>query len=238
MSSSWYHLRVSVNDADSANGVIEHFIEYFSLSSYIFAYEEKGDNKHFHGHIQYESDFDPTLPKNKVKRSEFFKKMKKLDFVPDKTEASYHEACRDEFKNLSYIVKECYVLKQYGIDESLLEEAKNNSARIELEKKTSMKEQLLVDWKWRNRLFVDKLEAFMFIDEYHINRDYLPPNFTNKIQYALYIIYKLKHLKKDDIHFYQLISSLNGIRETDYNLTVYKEVEEYDNDIRESLFDE
>lgn len=237
MASVWYHLRVSVDDADSANGVIEHLIESFPLSSYIFAYEEKDSNHHFHGHIKYEQDYDPTLSKNKVKRSEFFKKMKKLDLVIDKPEASYHEVCRDEFKNLSYIVKECHILKCVGIDEDMLEEAKTRSFVVEEEKNTKMKDQLLNSWKWRNRLFVDKMEAFMFIDSYHVERDYLPPNFTNKIQYSLYIIYKLQRLCSTD-EFYKLVSSLNGIKPEDVDRIAYTKATEYDNHIKEDLLNE
>lgn len=237
MSIPWYHLRVSVDDADSANGVIEHLLASFPIEKYIFGYEEKDENKHFHGHIQYDPTFDPTLPKNKVKRSEFFRKMKKLEFVPDKTEASYHEVCRDEFKNLSYVIKECHVLKSYGIDEDILEEAKNYSARVENEKNMPMKEQLLQAWSWRKRLFLDKMEAFMFIDEYHVSRDYLPPNFTNKIQYALYIVYKSTHTS-DIIHYYSLIASLNGIRDTDYNITEHNRLKEIDRDLYEQNLDD
>lgn len=237
MAIPWYHLRVSVNEPDDSNFVIEQYIESFPVSSYIFGYEEVDSNRHFHGHIQYEPDYDPTLSKNKVKRSEFFKKMKKLEVVCDKTEASYHEVVRDEFKNLAYVIKECQILKSYNIDEELLEQAKNYSEQVEKEKKQPMKEQLLQEWKWRNRLFVDKLEAFMFIDEYHVDRDYLPPNFTNKIQYALYICYKLKHLLPN-IEYYKLISSLNGIRMEDYDLTVYRSVNERDNELKESLLSE
>lgn len=233
----WYHLRVSVNEPDDANFVINEYLKSFSVSSYIFGYEEVEANRHFHGHIQYESGYDPTLSKNKVKRSDFFKKMKKQGAVPDKTEASYHEVVRDEFKNLSYVIKECQILCSLNIDEELLEQAKNYSEQVEKEKKQPMKEQLLDAWKWRNRLFVDKLEAFMFIDTYHVDRDYLPPNFTNKIQYALYISYKLKHLLSD-LDFYKLVSSLNGIRLDDFDITVYRAVNEVDNDTKENLLSE
>lgn len=235
---SWYHLRVSVNEPDDANFVIEHFIEAFPVQNYIFGYEEKDDNRHFHGHILYEDDYDPTLSKCKVKRSEFFRKMKKLEVVPDKSEASYHELCRDEFKNLSYVVKECQILKCSGIDESKLEEAKAYSARIENEKSTPMKEQLLIAWKWRNRIFKNKMEAFMFIDEYHIQRDYLPPNFTNKIQYALYIVYKMVSLKPNTLEFHSLVASLNGIRDTDYDYTELLSLKEIDQDLYEQHLDE
>lgn len=238
MSIPWYHLRVSVNDPDSANYVITEYLKVFPVSSYIFGYEVVDENKHFHGHLQYSPDFDPTLSKNKVKRSEFFKKMKKHGSVPDKTEASYHEEARDILKNLAYCIKECNILLQAGMDEELLEQAKNYSERVEKEKKTPMKQLLLDSWKRRNRLFLDKFEAFMFIDSYHVERDYLPPNFTNKIQYALYIVYKLRHLKNDDIQFYKLVSSLNGIRDTDYDLTDIKKMEELDNDTLSSYVEE
>lgn len=238
MSIPWYHLRVSVNDPDSANFVITEYLKVFPVSAYIFGYEEVGENKHFHGHLQYFPDFDPKLPKNKVKRSDFFKKMKKEEAVPDKSEASYHEEARDVLKNLAYCIKECKILFQCDIDEDFLEQAKNYSEKVEKEKKICMKQLLLDAWKPRNRLFLDKLEAFMFIDSFHVERDYLPPNFTNKIQYALYIVYKLRHLKNHDIQFYKLVSSLNGIRDTDYDLTDIKKMEEIDNETLSSHVEE
>jgi len=219
----WYHLRVSVDQPDSANAVIEYFIEAFPISSYIFGYEEKEDNKHFHGHIKYNNDYDPTEPKHKVKRSEFFKKMKKLGYVIDKTEASYHEVCRDETKNLAYVIKECQILKSFDIDEELLEEARNTVSRIEKEKNMPMKEQLLELWLTKQRIFMSRLEAFVFIDQYHVSRNYLPPNMTNKIQYALYIVYKYHSINNYELNeeSYKLIGSFQNIHEkeceTSYN---------------------
>lgn len=209
----WYHLRVSVADAPDATEVIENYLTVFPVEAYLFAYEEKEDNHHFHGHIKYESDYDPTAPKNKVKRSEFFKKMKKLELVPDKTESNYHEVCKDELKNLAYCIKDCHILSQYNISEQQLLEAEEYKDRIQTEIKTPMKEQLLNEWLKKDRCFVNRLEAFVFIDSYHIERDYLPPNMTNKIQYALYIIYKWHNIYKCILteESFKLIGSLQNI---------------------------
>jgi len=187
----YYHIRVSLNEPSDADGVIEYFLLAFPVKSYAFGLEEAGDNNHhIHGHIEYEDDFDPTLPKNKVKRSEFFKKMKKMEFVPDKTESNYHEVCRDEEKNLAYVIKDCHVISVYNIDEATLELARNRVERIEGEKGLKIKEQLLNAWMPMQRLFTSRLEAFVFIDKYHVDRDYLPPNMSMKLQYAIYILHK------------------------------------------------
>lgn len=212
----YYHLRVSVNDIESARDVIEIYSHTFPLASYVFGYEEKEDNKHFHGHISYEEGYDPTLPKNKVKRSELFKKLKLKGLIPDKTESNYHEACKDEKANLAYVMKECNIIGIiFNIDEELIEEAKQKIERIETEKKMSMKEQLLNAWLPKKRLFTSRLEAFVFIDTYHVERDYLPPNMTNKIQYALYIIYKVHTMEKYNFtqESYKLIGSFQNIHE-------------------------
>lgn len=212
----YYHLRVSVSESpDDANAVIEAFINTFPLTSYIFGYEVVEDNFHFHGHIQYDPSFDPTAAKNKVKRSEFFKKMKKLEYVPDKNESNYHEVCKDEMKNLAYVIKECHILRCHNIDEEIINQAKSTVDRIETEKNQKMKDQLLNAWLPRERLFVSRLEAFIFIDTYHVQRDYLPPNMTNKIQYALYIIYKIHEIEKYEFteNSYKLIGSFMNIYE-------------------------
>lgn len=211
----WYHLRVSLNERPDAEGVIEYYLEAFPVKAYIFAYEEKDDNKHMHAHIMYDDGYDPTEPKNKVKRSEFFKKMKKLEFVPDKTESNYHEVCKDEIKNLAYCIKECDIIKELDIPEDMRTLAEERHDRIENEKNQKMKDQLLNAWIPMKRLFTSRLEAFVFIDTYHIDRDYLPPNMTNKIQYALYIIYKIHKLNNYvfDNESYKLIGSFQNINE-------------------------
>lgn len=209
----WYHLRVSVNERSNAEPIINDFLNEFPLKSYFFAYEEKEDNRHFHGHIMYVEGYDPTEAKNKVRRSAFFKKMKKNSLVPDKTESNYHEVCKDELKNLAYCMKDCDIIKEYGIPEELKIEAEEYKDRIQTEIKTPMKEQLLNEWLKKDRCFVNRLEAFVFIDTYHIERDYLPPNMTNKIQYALYIIYKWHKIYKCALteESFKLIGSLQNI---------------------------
>lgn len=212
----FYHLRVSVTSRDRADELIDLFNGVFPLYAYVFGFESKDENLHIHGHIQYQPDFDPTQSKNKVKRSEFFKKMKALELVPDKNESNYHEVCKDELKNLAYVIKDCDVLRSHNISEDLMRDAEERVSQITEEKKTPMKEQLYSEWIRRDRLFCDKLEAFIFIDNYHVERDYLPPNMTNKIQYSLYIIIKFSKLRGYsllDRETYKLIGALNSVRE-------------------------
>lgn len=227
-----YHLRVSVISRDTALKVVELFKAKFKLSKIVCSFETANeDNFHLHFHLEYE-DEDASSNAHKTKRSEFFKKLKKEKLIPDIENAVYHSPLKKtEKENLSYVIKDKDVLYKYGIPEDVYAEAEEYSERINEEKKQSMKEQLLNAWKWRQRLFIDKLEAFMFIDSYHVERDYLPPNFTNKIQYALYIVYKLQHFKKSRISFYSLVSSLNGIKQEDISLSDYDMAAEADNDI-------
>lgn len=211
----WYHLRVSVKERPVCEGIIEYFLAAFPLEAYVFGYEEKDDNLHIHGHIKYIETFDPTQSKNKVKRSEFFKKMKKMDFVPDKNESNYHELARDEIKNMAYCMKDCDIIKEYNLPEDQKALALEYSEKIEIEKSTKMKDQLFNEWLPKKRNFTNKLEAYVFIDTYHVKRNYMPPCMTNKIQYALYIIYKLHELYNWDLNeeSYKLIGSFQGIHE-------------------------
>lgn len=236
----WYHLRVSVDDKEKAKDVIDLYLGNFPVNAYVFGYEEKDDNHHFHGHIKYDDDYDPTVPKNKVKRSEFFKKLKSKGIVPDKTESNYHEVCKDEKKNLAYVIKDCDIIGPiFNIDEDDIEEARQTVERIEAEKKTPMKDQLLNLWLPKQRIFMTRLEAFIFIDQYHIDRNYLPPNMTNKIQYALYIIYKYHSINNYELNeeSYKLIGSFMNIHEkeaeTSYNTTNFITVS-YDEKVKQS----
>lgn len=232
----FYHLRVSLNSRDHAQQVIDHFTGVFPLYAYLFCFESKDDNLHIHGHLQYVDDYDASLNKNKVKRSEFFKKMKSLNFVPDKNESNYHEVVKDELKNLAYVMKDNDIIKQYNISDEKIEEAKLRVESITIEQKTPIKEQLYNAWSSKERLFVDRLEAYIFIDQYHVERDYLPPNMTNKNQYALYIVYKLCSHYGWPIagETGKLVASLNGIREEDYarSSSAALHIEYYDNLIK------
>lgn len=235
----WYHLRVSLNDRNNAEEVIDNFLGSFPLKSYIFAYEEKEDNKHIHGHIQYDDEYDPTLAKIKVKRSAFFKKMKAEQLVPDKSEASYHEVCKDDIANLAYIMKDCDIIKEHDIPEEMRVEAEERKTRIQIEMKMTMKEQLLNLWLPKQRIFMSRLEAFIFIDQYHTDRNYLPPNMTNKIQYALYIIYRYHSINNYELNeeSYKLIGSFMNIHEkeaeTSYSTTNFITVS-YDEKVKQS----
>lgn len=229
----FYHLRVSLTSRDHAQQLIDNYLSVFPLYAYLFCFESKDDNLHIHGHIQYEQDYDASLNKNKVKRSEFFKKMKGLNLVPDKNESNYHEQVKDELKNLAYVMKDNDLITMHNISEEKLEEARLRVDNITNEQRLTMKEQLYNAWSLKERLFVDKLEAYIFIDQYHVERDYLPPNMTNKNQYALYIVYKLSSVNRWPIteETGKLIASFNGIREEDYarSLSASSHVQYYDN---------
>lgn len=236
---SYYHLRFSVSSKDNALPVVSRFKAVFPISSLAVGYETVDDNLHIHCHIVYKDGFNPDENKVKTKRSALTKKLKNEGLIPDIPNASYHEAGKKtDLKNLAYCLKDRDILLLENIDENLVKEALKESDRIEEEKTTKMKDQLLADWQWRDRLFSDKLEAFMFIDEYHIARDYLPPNMTLKLQYALYIIYKTK--THETLEKYQLLASMYSVKE-EYVGNIFanhKSYKERDNDLKNAISDD
>lgn len=230
---SYYHLRFSVVSKDMALPIVSRFKEAFPISSIAVGYETVDDNLHIHCHITYKEGFDPDENKVKTKRCALTKKLKKENLIPDIPNASYHEVGKKtDLDNLAYCLKDRDILLLENIDESLVKEALSQVDRIQKEQNTKMKEQLLSAWKWRGRLFADKMEAFMFIDYYHVERDYLPPNMTLKLQYAIYIIMKIGQ-GSNRLAYYQLMASLYSVKEeyVDHIMTTHSSYKERDDDI-------
>lgn len=223
-----YHLRYSVNSREDGFSVLEEYLASFPVYRIITTYEEKDDNKHCHSHIQYKETYDPTTNASKVKRTTFFKKMKEKGFIPDKPEASYHELLKKtELENIAYIIKDNDIIYQDGIEPELLEEAQNYSLRVETEKKTPMKHQLQKLWADKNGIPLNKQQLYLFIDTYHIERDYLPPNMSQKLQYAIYILHKTykdftpdKKIENQQFYhtFYGELINTNYSSNIDYNI--------------------
>lgn len=186
-----YHLRYSVNDRDKGEEVLDLYLKAFPVWRIIASYEEVEDNLHIHCHIEYKEHFDATCNAAKVKRTTFFKKMKEKELIPDKPESSYHESLKKtELENIAYVIKDKDIIYEDGIGSELLEKAKNYSIRVETEKSTKMKHQLQQLWVQKNGIPLNKQQIYMFIDFYHIQRDFLPPNMSQKLQYAIYILHK------------------------------------------------
>ena len=128
-----YHLRVTV-DRTNACIIAGSFIAKFNPKRFIFGFEKKGENEHFHGHIEYEK-----LP-TKQQMSEFFAPIKKKIAPKSKCPIYWHKQLqKEEDHNISYVTKEDDIIL-HNFTELELEEIKENNQLIEDEKKTPMKD--------------------------------------------------------------------------------------------------
>lgn len=205
----------------SAKPTFEAFLKVFKndLKSYAVGYEvviEAGaENHHIHCHLEYLKYDETTYSK---RRQRLIKSLKEAQHVPDKNGAQYHEKLdKTRFQNLRYCLKGKNIISHNLTAEELEEVAKDNE-RIEAEKSKSMKEQLYENWIGQStRIFLSKGEAFQFIDEYHVERDYLPPTNSLLTQYSKFILIKqYKAMKDPTIHikiiYHKVLNELNGIR--------------------------
>lgn len=225
-----YHYRVSVTSRSSAETVAKNILNAFSddLATYAIAYEVKTEegksNHHIHCFLEYKQFNEEAYSK---RRQRLIKTWKSLNLVPNVSSAQYHEKQnKTRLQNLRYCIKDKDILLK-NITAEELEEAEQSNERIEQEKNKSMKLQLLEFWEDTKKVMPEtKYQLFLFIDMYHIERDYLPPTYSLKTQYALFILLKLNtkyqsysnykncHLPR----FVSVYASINNIRSEDITI--------------------
>lgn len=218
-----YHLRLTVDRARAIT-FMPLLVSKFKVSACVCAFEkpeDNPDNEHIHAHLEIENYKKSTM-------SDF---MKKHGFS-----GKYYCKLLQKTKhdNLVYVLKNGDIIYSLGINQEDIDNALNDTERINDEKKKPMKEQLLDEWNKRYqqetylkgkyvRLPSTKYELLIFIDNYHVERDYLPPTLTLKTQYAIYLLTKINKQKSQTpyyneedkaIHF-NLYCALNNIRLND-----------------------
>ncbi len=114
---------------------------------------------------------------------------KSIEFASDE----YHIGkIRNLPKTLRYITKDLDI-KKSTLPDSVLQEVLEQTRRINQEKGCKMKhllyeEALTFVENWENG--ISKKDIYKMIDSFHVERDYLPPSFSLRTQYARYIILK------------------------------------------------
>lgn len=182
--SNKYHLRVSVDRA-TGKKLAKDFVSKFDVVKYCFAYEEKGENVHIHGHLEYKE-----VP-SKQNISYYMKQ-----WNPDKKQSFYyHKALeKDEVHNMTYVTKDNDILRTNYTQEEL-EYFKEENMRINDEKSKPMKEQLVEYCKDKVLDSMMLGEVYEMIVDYHVQRDYLP-QMSLMPNYVIYVCKKLGRCKK------------------------------------------
>lgn len=216
-----FHYRVSVVSESVANSVCDAVYNMLKndLNTFACAYEVKDENHHIHCHIEYKTYNEEAFKK---RRQKLIQQLKEQQLVPNTKEAQYHEKLKkDRFSNLVYCLKGKKYLR-HNLQEDELKKIEEENDRIDLEKEQPMKIQLYNLWVANhNRFFFSKYEAYTFIDNYHVDRDYLPPTFSLKTQYAIFIIIKqnktYNHNPESMVRYQSIMYELQGIRQ-DYEV--------------------
>lgn len=212
-----FHYRVSVVSEAVASSVCDAVYNMLKddINTFACAYEVKDDNHHIHCHIEYKTYNEETFKK---RRQKLISQLKEKQQVPDCKEAQYHEKLKkDRFTNLVYCFKGRKYLKHNLTDEEVKKIEEENE-RIDNEKDIPMKMQLYDLWVANNpnRFFRNKYEAYSFIDMYHVERDYLPPTFSLKTQYAIFIVMKqlkiIEQRTNTNTLYHSIMYDLQGIR--------------------------
>lgn len=176
------HLRITLSK-ETASKLIPLFIEKFKPDVYIFAYEEVGENKHIHAHLEYK-DKEPS----KSTLSDWFKK--------ENLSGKYYCKTLDKepINNKLYVVKDLDILNT-NITEEELEELRQKTADIEEDKAKDIKVKLVE--RIKKKIQADEMtisssgiaEAItdIYVDEW----DKLPPPYGLQQQYTVYIMKKL-----------------------------------------------
>lgn len=231
-----FHYRVSVVSEPIAISVCDAVYNMLKddIHTFACAYEVKDDNHHIHCHIEYKTYNEETFKK---RRQKLISQLKEKQMVPDCKEAQYHEKLKkDRFSNLVYCFKGRKYLK-HNLTEEELKKIEEENERIDTEKDIPMKLQLYNLWVANNnRFFHSKYEAFSFIDMYHVERDYLPPTFSLKTQYAIFIVMKQYKIITQTSYtptlYHSIMYELQGIRmdyENHHQQAISKIIDKIDN---------
>ncbi len=102
------------------------------------------------------------------------------------------QKCKDVQKYLLYMCKDLAIEKTDGYEDEEIKAILKTTKRINQEKSTKMKHQLVEDiFNNLDTLEHDYRMIMKHIVKYHVSRDYLPPSPTLLLQYTLYCMVKL-----------------------------------------------
>lgn len=127
-----YHLRITT-PREAALAIIDKYLDAFHPVLFCFSYEEVGDNKHIHAHLEYSEHHG--VPKKQT-LCDWFKKN-------DLKGKYYHkEVEKDNNSNIQYVIKDLDILK-HNIAELAMDELMNKTKKINADKKKNARHKLL-----------------------------------------------------------------------------------------------
>lgn len=129
-----FHLRIT-GSKEVLKPIIEFFIKKFDPTKYLFGFEQKDDNRHVHGHLEFEN------PPARQRISDFFKKHFNDDIISGRL--YYFKAiAKSKEANILYAMKEQDIITHNLTDEEygrLMQKTKE----IEEDKKLDQRHKLL-----------------------------------------------------------------------------------------------
>jgi len=139
---------------------------------------------HYHAYVCCESDVTYKTLTNRLRTN----LKAKVECIPHQY---CIQKCKDVNKYLVYMLKDLNIVDSYGFEDSELKTILQSTKQINLEKGKKMKLQL-VEHIFNTGDMTDYREIMKEIIVYHVDRDYLPPTPTLLLQYAIYVMTKLK----------------------------------------------
>lgn len=161
-----------------------------NILEYIISREVSKEAKktHYHGQINVKSYLEGKSVKHKIREA-----IKSMGLEKHQV---YVSSVRDELKHLAYITKELDIVVNKWQNSKLLKKAVKETKRINFERKSSMKKQLLEHISntkppGEESSIWGVTQVAVEVVKYHVERDYLPPTKSLLTIYIGYILTKL-----------------------------------------------
>ena len=132
-----FHVRVTLTRDESVK-VSKQIVEYFKPKQYIVGYEEKGDNKHMHMHIEFDEPEDAAYLVSAAGKSYKAAYFKKIGYAGK----YYFKECTDPYANKLYVAKDLDIIC-HNYEEEEYDEIINATTKINENKKMDQKDKLL-----------------------------------------------------------------------------------------------
>lgn len=177
------HLRIT-GERKKIEKIIPIFLEKFKPITYVFSYEEKGDNHHVHAHLEYEN-----VPKKQT-LSDF---MSKNGFK----EKYYHQKLdKEPLNNLLYVLKDLDIIT-HNLEEERYKALIETTKRINEDKKKNARHKLYEIIRKKMQDYLDKKPNYEENKEaYEEWADNPPFTYLNDIADYIIDIYVIQYDKE------------------------------------------
>lgn len=132
-----FHVRVTLSRLEAPK-VSKQIVEYFKPAQYICGYEEKGDNKHMHMHLEFDEPEDAAYLVSDAGKSYKSTYFKKIGYAGK----YYFKECTDPHANKLYVTKDLDIIS-HNYEEEDYDEIMNATNNINKNKKMDQREKLL-----------------------------------------------------------------------------------------------